>query len=112
MKSAKEKLEQTFGVKLNVTLDTRDEEGCEDEVLGHFVQCAPDLPDFNEELELPTIVIYENDLVQFWHDAVPYPVEANKQHAREMMMFLEPFPVNVDLITESDFENFLITIAE
>lgn len=112
MKSAKEKLEEEIGVGLSITLDTRDEDGCEDEEFGHFIQCVPNLSNFNEEIELPTIVIYEDDLVQFFHDSTPYPVAANAQHAREMLMFLEPFPVKVDLITRRDFEEFISSITE
>jgi hypothetical protein len=112
MKSTKEKLEEVFGVRLSVTLDTRDEVGCEDEEFGHFIQCVPELSDWNEELELPTIVIYEDDLVQFFHDSTPYPVAANAQYAREMSMFLEPFPVKVDLITKKDFDDFINAIDE
>ena len=112
MKSAKERLEEIIGVGLSITLDTRDEEGCEDEEFGHFIQCVPNLLKFNEELELPTVVIYEDDLVQFFHDSTPYPVAANAQYSREMLMFSEPFPVKVDLITKKDFDDFISAIDE
>ena len=112
MQYAKEKLEKLIGLELIVTLDTREEIGCEDEEYGHYLQCEPNFSNPIPEQEPPCIVIYENDHVQFFHDATPYPVEANRHHEREMTQFLCPYPVHVDLIIEEDFTNFINTLIE
>ena len=112
MQYAKEKLEKLIGLELIVTLDTREELGCEDEEYGHYLQCALNCANPIPEQEPPCIVIYENDLVQFFHDATPYPVEATRQHEKEMTHFLCPYPVHVDLITDADFTNFINVLIE
>jgi hypothetical protein len=58
-------------------------------------------------------VIYENGLVQLFHDATPYPVAANTpQQAREMSMDLCPHPVHHTLCTVEDFNNFINELIE
>ena len=132
MRSTKEKLEKLVGLELKVTFDTREDTGCEDEEFGHFIECqVVQLEKYQIRLkniknikilswpnpipnnEPPIIVFYENELVQFFHDALPYPVAANTaQEAREMSMFLNPAPVHIDQITEDDFTNFINSLID
>lgn len=108
MNFAKEKLEKLIGLQLIVTLDTRQETGCEDETYGHYLQCEFDAPNPIPDYEPPMVVLYENEKVQFFHDATPHPVAANSEsEKREMSMFLNPSPVHIDQITEDDFKNFM-----
>ena len=113
MKSTKEKLEKLIGLELNVTFDTRKEIcNCEDEQYGHFIECEV-VPNPIPESEPPIIVFYENELVQFFHAASPYPVKVHTAHeAREMGMFLNPSPVHVDKITGDDFMNFINSLVD
>jgi hypothetical protein len=113
MNFAKEKLEMLIGLELIVTLDTREEVGCEDEEFGHYLQCGLNMENPIPDYEPPMIVLYENELVQFFHDASPYPVAAHTaQEAREMLMFLNPAPVHIDQITEDDFKNFISSLVD
>ena len=113
MNFAKEKLEKLIGVKLIITLDTREETGCEDEVYGHYLQCELNMENPIPDYEPPMIVLYENELVQFFHDATPYPVKLPATYeAREMSMFLNPSPVHVDKITGDDFTNFINSLID
>ena len=110
--TTKEKLEQLFGVELQIDLDSAQEE-CADEHFGNFIQCAID-PNPIPECEPPIVVIYyEQDLVQFFHDASPYPVAANtEREARDMAMCLNPYPVRPDQITKEDFEIFIQSLLK
>jgi hypothetical protein len=113
MNFAKEKLEKLIGLKLIVTLDTQVETGCEDETYGHYLQCEFDAPNPIPEYEAPMVVLYENEKVQFFHDATPYPVAANSEsEKREMFSCLNPVPVHIDQITEGDFKNFMNSLVE
>jgi len=113
MNFAKEKLEKLIGIELIVTLDTREETGCEDEVYGHYLQCELNMENPIPDYEPPVIVLYENERVQFFHDASPYPVAANTaQESREMTMFGNPAPVHIDQITEDDFTNFINLLVD
>ena len=113
MKSTKEKLEKLVGLELKVTFDTREEIGCEDEVYGHYLQCELNMENPIPDYEPPMIVLYENERVQFFHDASPYPVAANTaQESREMTMFGNPAPVHIDQITEDDFTNFINSLVD
>lgn len=110
--TTKEKLEELFGVELQISFDSAPE-NCADEEFGNFYQCdiGPNpIPDH----EPPIVVIYyEKDLVQFFHDATPYPVAANTpREARDMSMCLNPYPVRPDQVTKEDFENFVQTLLE
>ena len=110
--TTKEKLEELFGVELQISLDSATE-NCADEELGNFFECSIEpnpIPDY----EPPIVVIYyEKDLVQFFHDASPYPVAANTaREAREMSSFLSPHPVRPDQLTKEDFENFVQALLE
>jgi hypothetical protein len=88
--------------------DTRTEEGCEDEVLGHYVTFnANRVIPLDESVEQPDINIYEGGEVQFFHDATPYPVQANTPNeAREMSMCLNPSPVKFEQLQSNDFDLF------
>lgn len=111
MQQTVELLAKKFGIELIVSLDSR-EENCPDERNGHFLQCEVNTKGVDEDCP-PIICIYEDGTAQFWHDATPYPVAANtKAQAREMMMFLNPFPVAVDLITVEDFKTFMDQILD
>jgi hypothetical protein len=113
MNFAKEKLEKLIGLELIVTLDTREEAGCEDEEFGHYLQCELNIGNPIPDCEPPMIVLYEKEKVQFFHDATPYPVAANRaDEKREMQMFLNPSPVHIDQITEDDFTNFINSLIE
>lgn len=108
-------LSKKFGVQLFVTFDSRQETGCTDEEFGEFLQCefnlgfeSPFLQDYP-----PIIMIYEEGLVQFFHDATPYPVSANtKQQCREMAMDACPCPVHHELVTVDDFNAFVSELTE
>jgi len=114
LEQTREILSKKLGVELVVTLDSR-LENCADEELGEFLQCEPLVDHGSEHLSdyPPCIVIYENELVQLWHDATPYPVAANtKAEARDMMMSLCPCPVHHTLCTVEDFNNFINELIE
>ena len=114
MRSTKEKLEKLvgLGLELKVTFDTRENTGCEDEEFGHFIECQV-VPNPIPNNEPPIIVFYENELVQFFHDASPYSVATNTaQEAREMGMSLNPVPVHIDKITKDDFTNFINSLID
>ena len=110
--TTKEKLEELFGVELQIDLDSA-QDGCTDEQFGNFIQCSIN-PNPIPEYEPPIVVIYyEQDLVQFFHDASPYPVAANtEREARDMSMNLNPYPVSPDRITKEDFEIFIQALLE
>jgi hypothetical protein len=114
LEQTREILSKKLGVELVVTLDSR-LENCADEELGEFLQCEPLVDHGSEHLSdyPPCIVIYENELVQLWHDATPYPVAANtKAEARDMMMCLNPYPVHHTLLTADDFQSFMNKLME
>jgi hypothetical protein len=114
LEQTREILSKKLGVELVVTLDSR-LENCADEELGEFLQCEPKIDHNSNFLSEcpPCIVIYENELVQFFHDATPYPVAANtKDEARDMMMCLNPYPVHHTLCTVEDFNNFINELIE
>ena len=108
----REKLEERFGVDLVIDLDSA-QENCADEEFGNFIQCSVS-PSPIPNYEPPTVVIYyEQDRVQFFHDASPYPVAANTaREARDMSQCLNPYPVKLDQITKEDFDNFINTLVE
>jgi hypothetical protein len=112
--TTKERLEELFGVELQVDLDSA-QDGCTDEEFGNFFQCsiAPNPIPHLEDYPLIVVIYYEQDLVQFFHDATPYPVAANTQREeREMFQFLNPCPVRPDQVTKQDFENFVQRVKE
>jgi hypothetical protein len=114
LEQTREILSKKLGVELVVTLDSR-LENCADETLGEFLQCEPVVDHGSEHLNdyPPCIVIYENELVQFFHDATPYPVKANTAaEARDMMMSLNPYAVHHTLCTVEDFNNFINELIE
>jgi len=108
----REKLEKRFGVELSIDLDSA-KENCADEMFGNFFQCAI-RPNPIPNYESPYVVIYyEQDLVQLFHDAQPYPVAANlKNEISDMRSSLNPYPVRTDQITEGDFDNFIKGLVE
>lgn len=108
----REKLEERFGITLSIDFDSA-QENCDDETFGNFLQCSI-TPNPIPECEPPIIVIYyEQDLVQLFHDATPYPVAANlKNEIRDMRSSLNPYPVRTDQITEEDFDNFINLLVE
>jgi hypothetical protein len=110
----KAKVENLFGFELIPVFDTRTEEGCEDEVLGHYVTFeAGTLIPLDESIEQPVINIYEGGEVQFFHDATPHPVQANTpQEAREMSMTLCPCPVQFEQLQGNDFDLFAVSLIE
>jgi len=101
------KLQELFGVDLLIDLDSAQENG-PDEEFGNFFQCSVS-PNPIPDQEPPIVVIYyDQDLVQLWHDATPYPTAANTaREERDMMMCLNPYPVRPDQITKDDFDNFI-----
>lgn len=108
----REKLEERFGVDLVIDLDSA-QENCADERFGNFIQCSVS-PNPIPNYEPPIVVIYyEQDLVQLFNDATPYPVAANlKNEIRFMLVSLEPYPVRTDQITKKDFDNFINRLVE
>ena len=114
LEQTREILSKKLGVELVVTLDSR-LENCADEELGEFLQCEPLVDHGSEHLSdyPPCIVIYENGLVQLFHDATPYPVKANTAaEARDMMMSLNPYAVHHTLFTPDDFKEFMNKLME
>ena len=105
-------LEQLFNITLNVNLDSANE-NCADEEFGNFIQCEI-TPNPIPNCEPPIIVIYyEHMLVQFFHDATPYPVSVNTaREARDMSMFLNPHPVKPEHLTREDFDSFISELIE
>ena len=106
------KLQELFGVDLVIDLDSAQED-CTDEEFGDFIQCSVS-PNPIPNYEPPIVVIYyEQDLVQLWHDASPYPVAANTEsEVRDMWSALNPHPVRPDQITKDDFDNFINRLVE
>ena len=103
----KAKVENLFGFELIPVFDSRVELGCEDEVLGHYVTFESSRAIPLVDVELPLINIYEGGEIQFFHEATPYPVQANTpQEAREMSMFLCPAPVQFEQLESNDFDLF------
>jgi hypothetical protein len=114
LEQTREFLSKKFGVELVVTFDSR-LENCADEEFGEFLQCEPKIDHNSNFLSEypPCILIYENELVQLFHDATPYPVAANtKAEARDMSMSLCPHPVHHTLCTVEDFNNFINELIE
>ena len=114
MQQTVELLSKRFGIELVPTFDSRPE-NCPDEVNGHFLQCEFNIGFSSLHLKEypPMICIYDDGTAQFWHDATPYPVKANtRQEAAEMLRFLNPYPVKVDLITVDDFNQFIGAMRE
>jgi hypothetical protein len=110
--SQREKLEERFGVELSIDLDSA-KENCADEEFGDFIQCSVS-PNPIPNYEPPVVVIYyDQDLVQLWNDAAPYPVAANTEsEVRDMWSALNPYPVRTDQITKDDFDNFIKGLVE
>ena len=110
----KAKVENLFGFELIPVFDTRTELGCEDEMLGHYVTFnAGRVIPLDASIEQPDINIYEGGEIQFFHDASPYPVQANTpREAKEMGMFLCPFPVQFEQLQSNDFDLFADSLIE
>lgn len=111
----KAKVENLFGFELIPVFDTRNEEGCEDEELGHYVtfEAGRVIPLDESISEQPVINIYEGGEIQFFHDASPHPVQANTpQEAQEMSMFLCPSPVQFEQLQGNDFDLFADSLIE
>lgn len=108
-----EQLEELFNAKLIVYYDSREDNNA-DEEFGHFTCYEPEDQSIDEESGCPPIVcVYENDLVQFFHDATPYPTSHNsKDEARTMMMTLCPSPTPISNLTKEDYDNFIGRIKE
>ncbi len=106
------KLQELFGVDLVIDLDSVKED-CADEEFGNFIQCSVS-PNPIPNYEPPIVVIYyDQDLVQLWNDAAPYPVAANTEsEVRDMWSALNPYPVRPDQITKDDFDNFINRLVE
>jgi hypothetical protein len=107
-------LSKKFGIELIVTLDSR-EENCADEAHGEFLQCTPRIGFTSPFLQdvPPIVCIYEGGKVQFWNDGSPFPVKANTPtEALTMLRALVPSPVDADLVTRSDFNQFIDALKD
>lgn len=109
----KEIIEKLFNLELESCYSSREDEN-PDEEFGHYevYECKTN-PLEVENCEPPMIKVYESGLVQLYHDAAPYPVEANTpSESMYMAQTLCEVPVRVERLTAWDWINFIKNLNE
>lgn len=106
----KAKIEKELATTLNPIYSSRDDNN-EDEEFGHYVvyEALPNpLASIEDRVEPASIKVYDQDAVQLYHDATPYPVKANSEKQAKMMgLALTEAPVPSFSLTKQDWQNLI-----
>ena len=111
IENTKNLFEQKTNTNLSLIMDSRTTGASINPSYGHYCDYSINRPSENSE---PLIVsVYENGSIQFSFEGSYYPTLSNTQREiKNMQMFENPVPTDIENISEDDFQNFVNKVLE